>query len=206
MSCACGDSIQLFNPWTGGDFSAMDGCDVIQNEIGADEIDARFVNSIECPTQDGNNAFYANQVSTCRSKDGAQPTKRLVRKSVRNNVCFLKPSLMGDSCKHTQRLLGGGADEGGPGSPHTNLYEYANAPPAELRETGGLFVHPYREIFRTQAFTATDVGIDKNMLHLHRADIGGHQMHFVISATRDMHLAGLVLAGGFGINDGSAAS
>ena len=45
-------SIQLFNPWTGGEFSAMDGCDVGQNAIGADEIDTRCVNSLECPQQD----------------------------------------------------------------------------------------------------------------------------------------------------------
>ena len=135
-----------------------------------------------------------------------QPTKRLVRQSLRSNICFLKPSIMGDLYEHTQRLLGGGADLRGARTPHSNLCEYDLAPSADLREKGGLFVHPYREKFRARAFTAMDVGIDKDMLHLQRGEIGGHQMHFILSATGNTDLAGLVLAGGFERKDGSAVS
>ena len=144
----------------------------------------------------------------CRIHNGIRPSKRLVSPWMRSNVCFLKPTTMSTTCDHAQGVLGGGATVAGGvsgvGTPHTNLYTYALAPSAATREKGGLFVQPQRDIFRKLAFTATDVGIDKNFLHLSRGDIGGHQLHFVVTKTGVMQIHDIVLGGGFGQNGADA--
>ncbi|KAJ1468673.1 hypothetical protein T484DRAFT_3629597 [Baffinella frigidus] len=189
--------IELFNPWTAGGFSAVAGCDISRSDANVDSIDTRCVNSVECKTQTDASAFYHDQPG-CLAIDGDWSPKRIVRPAVRSNVCFLKPTAVGGACTHPQGVLGGGAAHGAVGLPHASLYSFAVSPNADTREQGGLFVQPHRELFRTLAFTASDVGIDKNFLHLNDADIGGHRMHFVVSVEGVLRLYDIVLAGGHG--------
>ena len=208
------NAIELFNPWTGGSVSVPEGCDYRERDNSdqkkqlSDELDTTCLNAIECPMQNENSLFYLNQGPDCRLKHG-EPRgvgQRMVRPSMRSNVCFLKPTVKGSTCKHMQGVLGGGADHGAAGSAHDNLYSYAVSPSADTREQGGLFVRPHRKLFRTPTFTASDVGIDKSFLHLSEKDIGGHQLHFVVSKEGVLRLYDTVLAGGFGSDGANAAS
>jgi hypothetical protein len=194
--------IELFNPWTGGGFEARGGCDIGKTTIengAVDVVDTLCVNAMECNMQTESVPFYREQVEGCRQRDGQWAAKRIVAKTERSNVCFLKPTSSGHAitgkCEHVQGLLGGGAGPEGAGRPHENLYKYALDPSVGNYETGGLFVRPQRQLFRTAAFTEEDVGIDKNLLHLDQGDIGGHQMHFVVTPEGLLQLYDVVLAG-----------
>lgn len=192
--------IDVFNPWTGGDFSDIGGCDIsetTERSKPARVFDTRCTNIHDCPTQDDVPAFYAHQVSGCRVKNDEWVPGRTVPTWMRSNICFLQPSVATgpnpNACNHAQGILGGGATPGGAGAVQPTLY--SSTEPPNTRETGGLFVRPHRELFRTPAFIAADVGIEKSWLHLHRDDIGGHQMHFVVSKEGVLRLYDLVLAG-----------
>ncbi|KAJ1468512.1 hypothetical protein T484DRAFT_3629701 [Baffinella frigidus] len=193
-------TIDVFNPWTGGDFSALEGCDIKENTERtkpARVFDTLCKNPLYCETQDNSSIFYAEQGDGCRVKNDKWAPGRIVSPWMRSNMCFLKPmdvnSVDSGVCKHPQGLLGGGSNSGGAGVPQPNLYAYTARP--DTREPGGLFVRPHRKLFRTPEFLATDVGIDKNFLHLHKDDIGGHQMHFVVSEEGVLRLYDIVLAG-----------
>ena len=198
-----GATIELLNPWTGGGFNVRAGCDIgmSRSEFTVSEVyTTSCVNGLECPTQDNDSPFYRDQSPGCRELNGDPPMgERIVGPWMQSNVCLLKPTAAGGpsgvSCKHRQGLLGGGSGTASPGAEHANLYEYANASKIDDREPGGLFVLPQRAVFRTPVFAASNVRVEKNFLNLNTLDIGGHQMHFVVSSSGVLHLYDLVLAG-----------
>lgn len=190
--------IELYSPWTGGEFNALELCDTSgDSDYGGTRVDVGC-NHAACPNyRNGNfrlDSFFSGVPDRCISNQGDHPRTKLPPKSAENNICTKSPKQPA-TCSYRRGSLGGSSLNSDAGSKVTSLYGRGRRDGRIGK--GGIFGEGGRKrnlLFggknRRQAALSGVTALKVSV-----GDIGGHYLDFSVSESGEMTLNSMILKG-----------
>lgn len=178
-------SLELVNPWMGGDFNAFRGCDTVQSSRNQDgDWDVEAVD-VSCPTyicKDKQNSTYFTEYPNAKckvaSENGRTPSKRNIQPSAGTNICYYQPT-ENTTCTARQGTLYRTREFDVPVSTVYDTHSHRHAD-ARISPLGmGLFVHGGNPLYRDEQPDPDLLAgvVDPHpILWMHPSDLGGHHM------------------------------
>ena len=112
------DEVVNLNPWTGGDYNPLEGCDTYREDAVRELVDGNC-DTMVCTTDLERSNFIAGQPAggTCQSRNTQPVQTNNIARQAENNICYWATRALAKECTQDFGLLGGGR-----GQPAADVY------------------------------------------------------------------------------------